>query len=49
MELGRFDVDGGHFGVGDDNAAGVLASVEFAAHSQAGFEVVAEIKSTMTR
>jgi len=49
VEFGSFDVDGGHLGIGDDNAAGVLASVEFAAHSQAGFVVVAEIKSTMTR
>src|SRR6201998_921221 len=37
VELGAFDVDGGHLGVRDDNAAGVLASVEFAAHGEAGF------------
>src|SRR5712664_476082 len=37
MELGAFDVDGGHLGVGYDNAAGVLAGVEFTAHREAGF------------
>ena len=37
MELGAFDVDGGHLGVGYDNAAGVLAGVEFTAHGEAGF------------
>src|SRR6267378_3218174 len=37
VEFGAFDVDGGHLGVRDDNAAGVLASVEFAAHGEAGF------------
>ena len=37
MELGAFYVDGGHLGIRDDNAAGVLASVEFAAHGEAGF------------
>ena len=37
MEFGAFDIDGGHLGVRDDNAAGVLASVEFAAHGEAGF------------
>src|SRR6267378_2691466 len=37
VEFGAFDIDGGHLGVRDDNAAGVLASVEFAAHSEAGF------------
>ena len=37
MEFGAFDVDSGHLGVGDDNAFGVLASVEFAAHGEAGF------------
>ena len=37
VELGALDVDGGHLGVRDDNATGVLASVEFAAHGEAGF------------
>ena len=37
MEPGTFDVESGHLGVGDNDAAGVLASVELAAHSQAGF------------
>src|SRR5438445_9447597 len=37
VEFGAFDIDRGHLGVRDDNAAGVLASVEFAAHSKAGF------------
>src|SRR5439155_5153984 len=37
VEFGAFDVDCGHLGVRDDNAAGVLASVEFAAHGEAGF------------
>ena len=37
VEVGAFDVDGGHLGVGDDNAAGVLASIEFAVHREAGF------------
>ena len=32
-----FDVAGSHFGVGDNDAAGVLASVKFAAHGEAGF------------
>src|SRR6516164_6427057 len=32
-----FDVKGRHLGVGDDNAFGVLASVELAAHGEAGF------------
>src|SRR5260370_31086125 len=36
-ELGAFDVDGGHLGVGYDNAAGVLGGVEFTADSEAGF------------
>jgi hypothetical protein len=36
MELGTFDVDGGHLGIRYDNATGVLAGVEFAAHSEAG-------------
>jgi hypothetical protein len=35
--LGAFDVDGGHFGVGYDNAAGVLGGVEFTPDSEAGF------------
>src|SRR5438876_483277 len=33
----RFEVDCGHLGVRDDNAARVLASSEFAAHGEAGF------------
>ena len=37
MEFGAFDVDGGHLGVGDDDAARVLASLEFAVHREAGF------------
>src|SRR6266404_1596161 len=37
VEFGLFDVDGGHLGIGDGNALGVLASVEFAAHGEAGF------------
>src|SRR6516164_7625060 len=37
VELGAFDVDGGHLGVGYDNAAGVLAGVEFTAHGETGF------------
>jgi hypothetical protein len=37
VELGTFDVDGGHLGVGYDNPAGVFAGVEFAAHGEAGF------------
>src|SRR6266446_6111240 len=37
VEFGAFDIDRGHLGVRDDNAAGVLASVEFAVHSEAGF------------
>ena len=37
MEFGGCDVDGGHLGDGDDNAAGVLASIELAAHREAGF------------
>src|SRR5207248_8202979 len=37
VEFGAFDVDCGHLGVRDDNAAGVLASIEFAAHGEAGF------------
>src|SRR6266700_5587119 len=37
MELGAFDVDGGHLGVGYDNSAGVLAGVEFTAHRETGF------------
>ena len=36
MEFGAFDVDGGHLGCGDDNAFGVLAGVELAAHGEAG-------------
>jgi hypothetical protein len=37
VELGTFDVDGGHLGVGYDNALRVLAGVELAAHGEAGF------------
>src|ERR1700747_3597426 len=37
VEFGAFDIDCGHLGVRDDNAAGVLASIEFAAHGEAGF------------
>src|SRR6266850_4648532 len=37
VELGTFNVDGGHLGIGYDNTAGVLAGVEFAAHGEAGF------------
>ena len=37
VELGTFDVDGGYLCVRYDNAAGVLAGVEFAAHGEAGF------------
>src|SRR5258708_14158976 len=35
--LGAFEVAGGHGGVGNDNAVGVLPSVEFTAHGEAGF------------
>src|SRR6266446_10053079 len=37
VELGAFDVDGSHLGVGNDNAVGVLPSVEFTAHGEARF------------
>src|SRR5438105_2479869 len=37
MELGTFDVDGGHVCIRYDNAAGILAGVEFTAHGEAGF------------
>ena len=37
MELGTFDVERGHLRIGHDNAAGVLARVKLAAHSEAGF------------
>src|SRR5260370_27936431 len=37
VELGAFDVDGGHLGVGNDDAVGVLPSVEFTAHGEASF------------
>ena len=36
MEFGRFYVQGGHLSVGDNNAFGVLASVELTAHGEAG-------------
>jgi hypothetical protein len=37
MELGALDVEGGHFGVGYNNAAGISARVEFTPHGEAGF------------
>src|ERR1700738_5044586 len=37
VELGAFEVDGGHVCVRYDNAARGLAGVEFTAHSEAGF------------
>src|SRR3984893_16226850 len=37
VELGTFEVDGGHVCIRYDNAARVLAGVEFTAHSEAGF------------
>jgi hypothetical protein len=37
VKLSTFDAEDGHLSVGDDNALGVLASVEFAAHGEAGF------------
>ena len=37
VEFGTFEVDGGHLGIRYDNAAGVLAGVELAAHREAGF------------
>src|SRR6266481_9554909 len=37
VELGALDVDGGHLGIRYDNAAGILAGVEFAAYREAGF------------
>src|ERR1700752_584820 len=37
VELGALDVDGGHLGIRYDNAAGILAGVELAAHGEAGF------------
>ena len=37
MELSTFDVDGGHVCIRYDNAAGVLAGVEFTVHREAGF------------
>src|SRR3984893_12219327 len=37
VEVGTFDVDSGHLSIRYDNAAGVLAGVELAAHSEAGF------------
>ena len=37
MELGTFEVDGGHVSVRYENAFGVLAGVEFTAHREAGF------------
>src|SRR6266404_8360067 len=37
VELGTFEGDGGYVCVRYDNAAGVLAGVEFTAHSEAGF------------
>ena len=49
VELGALDVDRGHLGIRYDNAAGILADVELAAHGEAGLVVVAEISSTITR
>ena len=37
MKRSAFDVDGRHLHIGDDNAAGVLASIEFAPYRKAGF------------
>ena len=37
MELGSFDVEGSHFGIGHDNAAGVSASIELTSYGEAGF------------
>ena len=37
MEVSTFDVDRSHLSIRYDNAAGVLAGVEFAAHREAGF------------
>src|SRR5690348_803731 len=37
VELSTFDVDGGHVCIRYDNAAGVLAGVEFTVHREAGF------------
>src|ERR1700730_9661014 len=37
VELGTFEVDGGHVCVRYDNAARVLAGVEFTVHREAGF------------
>src|SRR5216683_5885860 len=37
VELGTFEVDGGDLGIRYDNALGILAGVEFTAHSEAGF------------
>ena len=39
VELGTFEVDGSHLGVGYDNAAGVLAGVELATHGETGLVV----------
>jgi hypothetical protein len=36
VEFSVFDIEGGHLGVGNDNAFGVLAGVELAAHGEAG-------------
>jgi hypothetical protein len=47
VELGALDVDGGHLGIRYDNAAGILAGVELAAHGEAGFGVLAEISSVL--
>jgi hypothetical protein len=37
VELGTFDVDGGHVCIRYDNPAGVLAGIEFTVHREAGF------------
>jgi hypothetical protein len=45
MEGVAADVEGGHFRVADFHAFGVGVFVEFAAHGEAGFVVVAAINS----
>ena len=37
VELGTFEIDGSHLGIGYYNTAGVLAGIEFAAHGETGF------------
>ena len=36
MKFGVFDIEGGHFGVGDGDALGICIGVEFAAHLETG-------------